>query len=188
MIKGQGSSQGNSLNEYQDVLGYQRPIDLSGLDNSDFGSSRPPYYNRPYRPNFGQPGSLGGADQQGQLGNLLGLLGQGGLGQGNFGPNFNYGGAGNLGQFGQNGLGSPVPYPYPPRPPTQRPIPGSSYQQQSLFGALYSISQYDDLRCVPRLLCEVTAGSRPGGSYYPSYGQNQQASVLPFLSKDSLVT
>ncbi|KAL1455631.1 hypothetical protein WDU94_009713 [Cyamophila willieti] len=92
-------------------------------------------------------------------------------------------------QFGQNGVDYPVPYPYPARPPTQRPYPLGSYQQQSLFGALYSISQYDDLRCVPRLLCEVTAGTRPGGPYYGSYyGQNQQPSILPFLSKESLVT
>ncbi|KAI5726714.1 hypothetical protein M8J76_007382 [Diaphorina citri] len=209
----QGTSDlvGNGLNGYQDVDGYQRPLpDFSAQDYSGLDSSRPPFFNRPYRPNYGRPGAPGrpgifsGSDQQGQLGNLLGLLGQGGLGQGvlgqgglgqygqfgpqsSFGPQSTFGGAG---AFEQNGIDPLVPYPYPARPPTRRPYPGSTYQQQSLFGALYSIAQYDDLRCVPRLLCEITAGSNPGSNtYYPSYyGQNQQPSILPFLSKDSLLT
>ena len=48
----------------------------------------------------------------------------------------------------------------------------------SLFDALSSISRYDDLKCVPRLLCEVASGSMPGSLAYrqsPSYqnfGQN----------------
>nr|XP_018918276.1 PREDICTED: uncharacterized protein LOC109044801 [Bemisia tabaci] len=51
----------------------------------------------------------------------------------------------------------------------------------TFLGALSTIARYDDLRCVPRLLCEVTAGGRPG------YSSNQ-ASPVPFVSKDALVS
>jgi hypothetical protein len=51
----------------------------------------------------------------------------------------------------------------------------------SLTGALTSIAMHDDLRCVPRLLCEVAAGSRPG---YPD--SNQRDLVLPFVNRDTL--
>ncbi|KAI4478056.1 hypothetical protein M0804_012247 [Polistes exclamans] len=34
----------------------------------------------------------------------------------------------------------------------------------NLFDALYSISRYDDLKCVPRILCEVASGVTPGES------------------------
>lgn len=95
------------------------------------------------------------------------------------------------------------PYPRPPGPPYPPNHPyfqpyqqfpggypgqGISPNPNSLVGALSSIARYDDLRCVPRLLCEVAAGARPG-SYgsYPSYSQQQQSPV-PFLSKDALVT
>ncbi|XP_015188695.1 PREDICTED: uncharacterized protein LOC107072899 [Polistes dominula] len=36
----------------------------------------------------------------------------------------------------------------------------------NLFDALSSISRYDDLKCVPRILCEVTSGAIPGESIY----------------------
>ncbi|XP_058806130.1 uncharacterized protein LOC131672731 [Phymastichus coffea] len=37
------------------------------------------------------------------------------------------------------------------------------------FKALSSIAQYDDLKCVPRILCEVASGSMPGSlTYRPS--------------------
>ncbi|KAI4502577.1 hypothetical protein M0802_002489 [Mischocyttarus mexicanus] len=40
----------------------------------------------------------------------------------------------------------------------------------NLFDALYSISRYDDLKCVPRILCEVASGVTPGESIY--YGRD----------------
>ncbi|KAF7390863.1 hypothetical protein HZH66_009343 [Vespula vulgaris] len=36
----------------------------------------------------------------------------------------------------------------------------------NLFEALYSISRYDDLKCVPRILCEMASGVTPGESLY----------------------
>lgn len=51
----------------------------------------------------------------------------------------------------------------------------------SLTGALTSIAMHDDLRCVPRLLCEIAAGGRPGYS-----DSNQRDSVLPFVNRDTL--
>ncbi|KAL1131656.1 hypothetical protein AAG570_011269 [Ranatra chinensis] len=49
------------------------------------------------------------------------------------------------------------------------------------LGALASIARYDDLKCVPRLLCEVTSGSKPGGY------DGKDNSLIPFASKDSLI-
>jgi hypothetical protein len=48
-------------------------------------------------------------------------------------------------------------------------------------GALGSIAKHDDLRCVPRLLCEMAAGGRPGYS-----GSKQQSS--PFINRDTLLS
>jgi hypothetical protein len=56
--------------------------------------------------------------------------------------------------------------------------PGGS---SSLTGALASIATHDDLRCVPRLLCEIAAGGRPGYSV-----SNQRDSVLPFVNSETL--
>lgn len=36
----------------------------------------------------------------------------------------------------------------------------------NLLDALSSISQYDDRKCVPRILCEVATGVKPGSSGY----------------------
>ncbi|XP_015379504.1 PREDICTED: uncharacterized protein LOC107173466 [Diuraphis noxia] len=97
------------------------------------------------------------------------------------------------------GNGGPYPPPYPgnggPYPPPFRPNglrPGGGYlQQNSVVQALSSISQHDDLRCVPRLLCEVSSGTRPGYNqqfgYYQQQQQQQQSSI-PFLTKDALIT
>lgn len=85
----------------------------------------------------------------------------------------------------------PVRPPYPYRPPGAGPYgPGGYPQQNSVFQALSSISQHDDLRCVPRLLCEVSSGTRPSSGYYQPgyYQQQQQQSSIPFLSKDALIT
>lgn len=82
-------------------------------------------------------------------------------------------------------LGVRPPYPYGPYPgPSRYP------QQNSVLQALSSISQYDDLRCVPRLLCEVSSGTRPSSGYYQPgyYQQQQQQSSIPFLTKDALTT
>lgn len=73
--------------------------------------------------------------------------------------------------------------------------PGQYPQSNSVLQALTSISRHDDLRCVPRLLCEVSSGARPSSSgyyqpgyYYQQQQQQQQQSTIPFLSKDALVT
>jgi hypothetical protein len=52
----------------------------------------------------------------------------------------------------------------------------------SLTAALTSIAMHDDLRCVPRLLCEIATGARPG------YVSNQRDSALPFVNTDTLRT
>lgn len=83
-------------------------------------------------------------------------------------------------------LGGGPPYPYPGQYPSRYP------EQNSIIQALSSISRHDDLRCVPRLLCEVSSGTRPSSSgyYQPPgyYQQQQQQSTIPFLTKDALVT
>ncbi|XP_050532021.1 uncharacterized protein LOC126900387 [Daktulosphaira vitifoliae] len=114
--------------------------------------------------------------------------------------------------FPQNGRPFPPPNfpqnggPYPPTngpqiggpfPPLGRPpFPAQQYgqppylyrpQTNSIMQALSSISQHDDLRCVPRLLCEVSSGTRTSNYYRPTY-QQQQQSTIPFLTKDALIT
>lgn len=96
---------------------------------------------------------------------------------------------------GPGGLPPPPGRPYPghlgaPYPPPFQQYPsgypgGGVPPASSLYGALSSIARYDDLRCVPRLLCEVASGARPGSYGYPSYNQE---SPIPFLSKDAVVT
>lgn len=49
-----------------------------------------------------------------------------------------------------------------------------------LVEALTSISQYDDLKCVPRLLCEIATGSKPGDGDY-------KASTLADFGKNTLI-
>jgi len=99
---------------------------------------------------------------------------------------------GNGGQYPLPYPGNGGPYPPPFRPNVLRPGgPGGGYlQQNSVVQALSSISQHDDLRCVPRLLCEVSSGTRPG--YNQQFGyyqqQQQQQSSIPFLTKDALIT
>lgn len=46
----------------------------------------------------------------------------------------------------------------------------------NLYDALSSISRYDDSKCVPRILCEVASGRRPGGEY-----ENERASSSSYL-------
>ncbi|XP_050435977.1 uncharacterized protein LOC126842836 [Adelges cooleyi] len=81
----------------------------------------------------------------------------------------------------QHGRPPPYPYPYPNRP-------GQYPQSNSVLQALASISQHDDLRCVPRLLCEVSSGTRSSNYYRPSYQQQQGQSSIPFLTRDALIT
>ncbi|KAK3912462.1 Calponin-3 [Frankliniella fusca] len=64
-----------------------------------------------------------------------------------------------------------------PRPPS---TPGGG--AVPLATALQSVAQYDDAQCVPRLLCELTAGGRPGG------GSRQGEQALPFVNRDTLVS
>lgn len=88
-------------------------------------------------------------------------------------------------------LGGLPPYPVPHGPPYPGG-PGRYPQSNSVLQALTSIAQHDDLRCVPRLLCEVSSGARPSSGYYQPGNhyqqQHQQQSTIPFLSKDALVT
>ncbi|XP_012222290.1 uncharacterized protein [Linepithema humile] len=44
----------------------------------------------------------------------------------------------------------------------------------NIFNALLSIYRYDDLKCVPRILCEVASGNPPGGYRMASTGGNWQ--------------
>ncbi|XP_011690428.1 PREDICTED: uncharacterized protein LOC105451579 [Wasmannia auropunctata] len=44
----------------------------------------------------------------------------------------------------------------------------------NLFNALSSISRHDDLKCVPRILCEVASGKPPGEYKRASTGDNEQ--------------
>ncbi|XP_014215815.1 uncharacterized protein LOC106644696 isoform X2 [Copidosoma floridanum] len=55
----------------------------------------------------------------------------------------------------------------------------------NLFGALSSIAQYDDLKCVPRILCEIASGSMPGSAGYrqnSGYQDFQKSPILSLLS------
>lgn len=66
---------------------------------------------------------------------------------------------------------------------------GLPYHQEdtTLAAALSSIARHDDLRCVPRILCEVTAGTLPEKSSASRPHKQKQQSTLPFLSKDTLI-
>ncbi|XP_016844711.2 uncharacterized protein LOC107982048 [Nasonia vitripennis] len=54
----------------------------------------------------------------------------------------------------------------------------------NLFQALSSIARYDDLKCVPRILCEVASGSMPGSlsyrqsSTFQNFGSNALFGLL----------
>uniref|UniRef100_A0A0A9XVU0 Attachment protein G3P n=2 Tax=Lygus hesperus TaxID=30085 RepID=A0A0A9XVU0_LYGHE len=64
---------------------------------------------------------------------------------------------------------------YPGPPYYQGPSPG----HPGFLNALSSIARYDDLKCVPRLLCEVTSGGKPG------YAGTTQS--VPTNNKDTLI-
>ncbi|KAJ8682505.1 hypothetical protein QAD02_018297 [Eretmocerus hayati] len=51
-----------------------------------------------------------------------------------------------------------------------------------LVSVLSSIARYDDLKCVPRLLCEVASGSLPGSLSYRQNGYYQDFSQNPLFS------
>ncbi|XP_066158006.1 uncharacterized protein [Euwallacea fornicatus] len=60
-------------------------------------------------------------------------------------------------------------YGYRPEPPYQAPNIFKK-SRESVMDALFSIAQNDDLQCVPKLLCEVTAGGltgRQAGASFP---------------------
>lgn len=81
------------------------------------------------------------------------------------------------------GPGSPLgPLPVRPHRPLYRP-PLGALSQTSLITALDSIAKYDDLHCVPRLLCEVTSGSVTSNKKKGS----EEASPIPFLSRDGVI-
>ncbi|XP_075227248.1 uncharacterized protein LOC142327795 [Lycorma delicatula] len=141
-------------------------------------------------------------NQGGGLASALGGLGGGNL-QGVPPPGAGFGPVGPGGYFGHgvrpDGFTGSLPgspqgggYGFPNRPPPPAQlhpggIPlGGGYPSNSLYGALSSIAQFDDLRCVPRLLCEVAAGSRPGSSYTST--SSSTAGPIPFLSKDAVIT
>ncbi|XP_015112279.1 uncharacterized protein LOC107037955 [Diachasma alloeum] len=81
----------------------------------------------------------------------------------------------------------PSPHRYPPALPPGYPLePTSNYSPGilgvNLLDALSSISQYDDRKCVPRILCEVATGVVPGNSEYKQsyggFGMNSLVSLL----------
>ncbi|KAJ9588078.1 hypothetical protein L9F63_018556 [Diploptera punctata] len=90
---------------------------------------------------------------------------------------------GQLGQYIQQGLGQYQQAGAPPQYQQQL------YQQRPPFGGagltetLTSIARYDDLKCVPRLLCEVAAGGRPGQT--PG---GKDFGGIPFLNKNGLMS
>ncbi|XP_072755836.1 uncharacterized protein [Anoplolepis gracilipes] len=58
-------------------------------------------------------------------------------------------------------------------------VPNESFNQFgglgiNLFNALSSIFRYDDLKCVPRILCEVASGKPPGRYTHASTGNYKQ--------------
>lgn len=116
---------------------------------------------RPGSPGAGS-GVLAGPGQGGGFGGLNGLGGLGSLGGfGGLG-----GGLGGGGGYRPQGAYPGYPYPRPPG--------------VSLASALQSVARYDDAQCVPRLLCELTAGGRPGSA--------KQNEALPFVNRDTLVS
>ncbi|XP_011302209.1 uncharacterized protein [Fopius arisanus] len=82
----------------------------------------------------------------------------------------------------------PAPHRYPPALPPGYPLePTSNYSPGilgvNLLDALSSISQYDDRKCVPRILCEVATGVIPGNSEYKqNYGGFGMNSLVSFLT------
>lgn len=50
----------------------------------------------------------------------------------------------------------------------------------NIFNALSSISRYDDLKCVPRILCEVASGKPPGRYKQASMGNDKQRYLEEF--------
>ncbi|XP_025270620.1 uncharacterized protein LOC112639777 [Camponotus floridanus] len=75
-----------------------------------------------------------------------------------------------------------IPQDFPLNPTTsnyQLNYPSESVNQFgglgiNLFNALSSISRYDDLKCVPRILCEVASGKPPGRYKQASMGNDKQ--------------
>ncbi|XP_046426533.1 uncharacterized protein LOC124182829 isoform X1 [Neodiprion fabricii] len=93
--------------------------------------------------------------------------------------------------FANGGLGGALYRPGRPKDPPQYPFGSGLYGSEGyaessdlgLADALTSISQYDDLKCVPRLLCEIAGGSKPGGGNYKasslgSFGMNTVLGLL----------
>ncbi|XP_063972025.1 uncharacterized protein LOC135159859 [Diachasmimorpha longicaudata] len=82
----------------------------------------------------------------------------------------------------------PSPHRYPPAIPPGYPLePTSNYSPGilgvNLLDALVSISQYDDRKCVPRILCEVATGVVPRNSEYKqSYGGFAMNSLVSLLT------
>ncbi|XP_046745582.1 uncharacterized protein LOC124410904 isoform X2 [Diprion similis] len=94
-------------------------------------------------------------------------------------------------EFSNGGLGNAPYRPSRPKDPPQYPFGSGPYGSEGfpessdlgLADALTSISQYDDLKCVPRLLCEIAGGSKPGGGDYKasspgSFGMNTVLGLL----------
>jgi hypothetical protein len=101
---------------------------------------------------------------------------------GTFSPQF----FGQLGQNFQQGIVNHYTgnFPFGPQIPSQ--FPGGQVfppPVRPVGSALASIAMYDDLKCVPRLLCEIAAGGKPG----QSVGKLQD-SLLPFLNRDTLLS
>ncbi|BES93832.1 Hypothetical protein NTJ_06641 [Nesidiocoris tenuis] len=70
--------------------------------------------------------------------------------------------------------------PYPPPGYYRPPYPGG---HPGFVNALSSIVRYDDLKCVPRLLCEVTSGGKPGyAGQTASSGSSSKETLVALLT------
>ncbi|EZA51757.1 hypothetical protein X777_09514 [Ooceraea biroi] len=57
----------------------------------------------------------------------------------------------------------------------------------NLFNALSSISRNDDLKCVPRILCEIASGNPPGEYKQTSTGNNKQYGILGDFGRNAFI-
>ncbi|KAK0174096.1 hypothetical protein PV328_007209 [Microctonus aethiopoides] len=84
-------------------------------------------------------------------------------------------------------------YKYPPAlPPGYQPLTSDSASTSGIFGislvdALFSISQYDDLKCVPRIICEVATGVIPGNNHFLTAVGSSDSSPLLNFGKPALM-
>lgn len=143
---------------YSEAAKY--PNQLNNFAQNNYGNGQQNYgYDSFNEQNFQE---YSGYNQEGYGQQNYNLAQQKYYGPSYFGPDSQYGD-----QYFQ-GIARPVNY---IRPQSREP---------SFLEALTSITRHDDLRCVPRLLCEVTSAGKVGSS-------ESQNSIISFINKDSLV-